>query len=141
MQAFYRAEPLRFECTGCGACCSGGDDHHVFLAPGEARAIAGELGIGWAWFRRRYLTRTADGDQVLRMNASGSCVFLQDDGRCAVYAARPVQCRSYPFWPEILASRRAWRREAARCEGIDRGARVPLARIEAALRAVTGAGA
>ncbi len=140
MQAYYRTGSLRFECTGCGACCSGVGDRHVFLAPGEARAIAGELGITLAWFRRRYLTRTADGDPVLRMRG-GACTFLRADGRCAVYAARPLQCRTYPFWPEVVNSRRAWRREAARCEGIDRGARVPLARVEAALRALVDAGA
>lgn len=133
MKAFFRVEPLRFECTGCGACCSGDGDQYVFLGPDEVPAIARHLGIGRRWFRRRYTMRAPDGERVLRMS-DGACVFLRQDGRCEIYDARPVQCRTYPFWPELVTSRQAWRREAVRCEGIGRGARVPLHVIEAALR-------
>jgi uncharacterized protein len=31
----------------------------------------------------------------LRENPDGACVFLKGD-RCAVYEARPLQCRDYP---------------------------------------------
>jgi spermidine synthase len=48
----------------------------------------------------------------------GACVFLK--GRlCSVYEARPTQCRTYPFWPEVM-SPLGWLRESARCEGIGR---------------------
>lgn len=30
----------------------------------------------------------------------------------------PMQCRTYPFWPEPLTSRHDWEAEALRCEGI-----------------------
>ncbi|HKK14360.1 MAG TPA: hypothetical protein VKA14_06825, partial [Gammaproteobacteria bacterium] len=59
---------------------------------------------------------------------------LGRDGRCRIYPVRPVQCRTYPFWPEVVATRTAWEREAGRCEGIGRGAAVPLERIRAQLR-------
>ena len=140
---FSERHPLRFECTRCGACCTGGDGEHVFLDDAEAHAICGLLGLSWRWFSRRYLSRSADGERTLRMTAAGACIFLRPDGGCGVYPARPLQCRTYPFWPEAVHSQTSWHREARRCEGIGRGARVALRVVRAMLakaRAVTGNG-
>jgi Fe-S-cluster containining protein len=131
---YYRRQPLHFHCTGCGACCSGGGGYYVFVERAEAARICAYLGLGWAWFRRRYLGRTAQGARVLRLERDGRCTFLGADGACRVYAARPRQCASYPFWPEVVGSRAAWQREARRCEGIDRGEKIPLGRIERMLK-------
>ena len=51
---------------------------------------------------------------------SEDCIFWRDG--CAVYEARPFQCRSYPFWRELLASKKAWREAARSCPGIGRDA-------------------
>jgi Fe-S-cluster containining protein len=118
---FYESTSLRFECTACGKCCTGGPDHHVFLSEAEAEAMRAELGLSRGWFRRRYLRRLRSGELVTTMSGDGACVFLDRTGRCRVYGARPMQCRSYPFWPELMRSARAWQAEATRCEGINRG--------------------
>jgi Fe-S-cluster containining protein len=131
---FYEMSPLHFECTRCGDCCIAPDGYHVFLESGEAEAIRGYLGLSKGWFRRRYLDRLADGELVAALEADGRCVFLGVDGGCRVYPVRPLQCRTYPFWPEVLASRRAWQREACRCEGINRGRSVPAGRIRRQLK-------
>lgn len=131
--AIHELMPLRFHCTGCGACCSGGPDYHVFLDDEEAEAIRRYLGLTTAWFKRRYLRRTPGGDRVLNNGGGGRCVFLTSENRCRIYAVRPLQCRTYPWWPETLTTPAAWRREASRCEGIGQGEVVPLARIRAAL--------
>jgi Fe-S-cluster containining protein len=133
----YKRQELHFECTRCGVCCTGNADAYVLLWPGEAEALCAELGLSWAWFRRHYLRRDSDGDLVLRMREEQgrcTCILLGADGQCRAYQARPIQCRTYPFWPELLRSAKAWEREAKRCEGIGRGERVPLERIEAALK-------
>ena len=130
---FYVSEPLRFECTQCGQCCSGGGAYHVFLKAAEAEQIRAVLQLSRDWFWRRYLQRLDSGELTVVLKADGRCSFLDRDGRCSVYEVRPMQCRTYPFWPEILRSKAAWRAEAARCEGVDRGATVPLARVRAAL--------
>ena len=45
----------------------------------------------------------------------GSCIFLGDDGKmCTIYEARPVQCRTYPFWPNIMQSKEKWDEECRR---------------------------
>ncbi|MBU1190796.1 MAG: YkgJ family cysteine cluster protein [Gammaproteobacteria bacterium] len=132
---FYTTEPIRFECTQCGRCCSGGGDYHVFLSAKEAERIRELLQLSVDWFKRRYLQKLDSGELTVRLNADGRCSFLDAAGQCSVYAARPTQCRTYPFWPELLRSKSAWRAEAARCEGIERGATVPLAQVRAALTA------
>ena len=128
---------LRFECTGCGGCCTGRGnariEYYVAVTPAEQRRIRKYLGVSDAWFKRRYLMRFEDGDESLRW-AGDRCVFLDGDRRCRIYPARPVQCLTYPFWPELVGSKSAWRAEARHCEGIHRGAVVPLARVRRALR-------
>lgn len=131
---FFEHTPLHFECTRCGQCCIATDGYHVFLDPPEAEAIRAWLGLSTGWFRRRYLSRHAEGDLIAASGPDGRCVFLAADGSCRVYPVRPLQCRSYPFWPELLNSKTAWQREARRCEGINRGKAVPLTRIRRQLR-------
>ena len=129
----HETTPLRFKCTGCGRCCIGGGEYHVFLTEIEAETIRRHLGLSRAWFRRRYLRHLPDGDLVTTMGKDGRCVFLGRDNGCRVYTARPMQCRTYPWWSEVVNSRTSWAREAKRCEGINRGGIVPLSRIRKAL--------
>jgi Fe-S-cluster containining protein len=39
---------------------------------------------------------------------------------------KPVQCRAFPFWPELVSNRAAWKEAASYCPGIGGGAVVPL---------------
>lgn len=123
---------LRFECTGCGGCCTGRPnsklEYCVAVTPAERERIRNYLGVSPAWFRRRYLMRYEDGQYSLRW-AGDRCVFLDGARRCRIYPVRPVQCVTYPFWPEIVESRAGWRVESRQCEGIDRGGAVPLAHV------------
>ena len=34
---------------------------------------------------------------VMRDHADGSCEMLGEDGLCRVHAAKPAQCREFPF--------------------------------------------
>jgi Fe-S-cluster containining protein len=62
---------------------------------------------------------------------SEDCVFWRDG--CTVYEARPLQCRTYPFWSELLASEEVWRETAEGCPGIGGGAWHSRAEIEGVL--------
>lgn len=120
---------LRFECTLCGACCSG-PPGIVRFNDEEAVAMAAKIGISVAEFRTRY-TRTSaiSGDQALREveNEHGfDCIFLDratmpGKAICSLYEARPLQCRTFPWWPEHLESPKAWKRLGKSCEGVGRG--------------------
>ncbi len=137
MRPFFERQPLHFSCTGCGKCCATAGEYYVFLDAGEAEAIREQLGLSKSWFRRRYLNRLEEGELVLATGEDERCIFLDSNARCSIYTARPLQCRTYPFWPELVGSQRAWLREAARCEGINRGARVPRQAIRKAVKACT----
>ena len=118
--------PLRFECTGCGKCCTQrGAYAHVYVGEREVDALADLLGVSAARVRREHTVVDGLGWRQLRFE-DGKCGFLDPaTQRCTVYAARPVQCRTFPFWPELVGPD-GWAdglREL--CEGIDRGA--PLA--------------
>jgi uncharacterized protein len=116
------ARGLRFECTGCGGCCTArGEYAHVYLNPDEAEALAEELELPLREFRRRYTFKDEYGYTQLRFDDS-TCVFLErGTRRCTVYGARPTQCRTFPFWRDLVADGR-WTEEArALCEGIGRG--------------------
>ncbi len=123
---------LRFECTGCGACCtSRGEYAHVYLNADEARALADELAVGLAEFRKRYTFRDEYGWTQLRFEGE-SCVFLEPGtNRCTVYGARPTQCRTFPFWRDLVVDGRFRDGARALCEGIGRGPVIPIAEIEA----------
>jgi Fe-S-cluster containining protein len=138
---FFERQPLKFGCTGCGHCCIAGNGWFVYPGSGEAERIRGYLGLSSGWFRRRYLVKTADGDPVLSYRDDGRCVFLQNDNSCRIYPVRPLQCKTYPFWPEVSRSKTAWQREARRCEGINHGSVIPVARIRRMLKACLQASA
>jgi len=116
----WYAEGLRFECLpDCGACCTNHDDYaYVYLEPGESERIARQLDLDLDTFSDRYTGREEDW-VILRMDRP-DCPFLSG-ARCSIYAVRPVQCRTFPFWAENLRNRARWRRLRRFCPGIDRG--------------------
>ena len=135
MKPFFETHALHFSCTRCGRCCEAPGDYVVYLSTPEAERIRIQRGLSRSWFRRKYLKRLEDGQLVLAPGTDDRCIFLDARGRCGIYAVRPVQCRTYPFWPEIAGSRRAWLSERHRCEGIDRGEVVPVEKIRRAVKA------
>jgi Fe-S-cluster containining protein len=138
MLPFYETRPLRFACTRCACCCVAGGGYYVFLNGDDVEGIRAYLRVSRSWFRRRYLCRLPDGERVAAWKSDGRCVFLDAGGVCSVYPVRPLQCRTYPFWPEIVGRRADWRRESRRCEGINHGEVVPIRRIRALVHACLG---
>jgi len=120
---------LRFACRRCGACCTGAPGRVRASGP-EAQAIAGLLGRPLTDLVPTLLIPDGQGFRV-REHPDGRCVFYA--AGCRIYPARPVQCRAYPFWFEILRTEAAWRREAARCPGIGEGNRYDREEILALL--------
>lgn len=130
---FYHEKPLRFECTGCGACCVGRPDDYVALRPGEAEQIAAFLGVDLDQLKQRHLVKLNERVLGVRLRDDGPCVFLDENRRCRIYPARPLQCRTYPYWRELLQSEEAWLDEQRRCEGIARGPAVACEDVDATL--------
>jgi Fe-S-cluster containining protein len=116
----WYAAGLRFECLPtCSACCSDhGEYTAVYLNESDVRDLADFLGMTREEFVRRHTT-FEEGALLMKMDPP-DCLFLEA-GRCKVYEARPMQCRTFPFWEENLKSRTAWTRLREFCPGIDVG--------------------
>jgi Fe-S-cluster containining protein len=118
---------LRFECQpGCTNCCR--THGFVYITPEDLVRIAAHLGMTPELFEAKYVFRTK---HLLRLRKprEKQCHFLTDRG-CTVHAAKPVQCRAYPFWPEFVQYRDLWEEEGKKCPGINQG---PLVQIGTAL--------
>jgi hypothetical protein len=117
---------LRFECTQCGDCCTGAPGY-VWMTVAEIERLAAHLGMDRDAFGKRYLRRIGRRYSLIE-KANGDCVFWNRG--CTVYAARPDQCRTFPFWPENLRDRDAWRQTSDHCPGIGCGQLYAVDRIE-----------
>ncbi|MCU0917614.1 MAG: YkgJ family cysteine cluster protein, partial [Planctomycetes bacterium] len=99
----------------------------------EIELIAGHLKLTPEDLRRRFLRRVRLRTTIVEHSISKDCIFLRSIGgtrQCAIYAVRPGQCRTWPFWPENLRDPDAWNRAAQRCPGINRGRLYPCHEIE-----------
>jgi Fe-S-cluster containining protein len=121
---------LRFQCTACGDCCTGAPGF-VWLNKEDIAALAAELGISPADVESQYV-REIGIRKSLHEYANGDCVFFDGQSRkCRVYAARPRQCRTWPFWDSNLSSPEAWAETCQVCPGSGTGRLYQLSDIEA----------
>lgn len=122
---------LPFSCQQSGKCCQQrGGYGYVYVNARERQRIAERLEVSLDAFDRRYTRSEKDGGRVLRF-VDGACVFLQG-GLCSVHEVKPVQCRTWPFWEELLESPEVYEREVLTfCPGSRSGPRVDAASIRA----------
>lgn len=99
---------LAFRCTACGNCCrnlrvavTGLDVARLAAATGSAPSAL----VTWLAPDAVDMTgepesfvELAEGRRLLVLaQRAGSCQLLGTDNRCAAYAARPRDCRAFPF--------------------------------------------
>jgi len=129
-EAPWYADGLRFRCTCCGNCCTG-PSGYVWVSDEEVARLAEHERMDEAAFRRQFV-RKIGGRLSLREtrqpNGEYDCVFLKPlpgdrpekrKRGCGVYAARPLQCRTWPFWGGVLQSEEAWQHTKTTCPGLD----------------------
>lgn len=118
--SFYK-DGLQFECQGSGKCCtSHGEFGYVYLTPVDRKRFAGFLGISTREFTTKYCDRTYGIWHLKEDPNNPDCMFLKDK-RCSVYEARPTQCRTWPFWPEVMNAK-SWKEEVESfCPGVGKG--------------------
>ena len=116
---WYR-DGLRFECTQCGACCSG-DPGYVWVDEQEVAAMAREMGLEKDAFERKFVRQVGSQKSLIEY-PDGDCILLDPRTRkCTVYEARPIQCRTWPFWDSTLRKKKDWRETCEVCPGAGSG--------------------
>jgi uncharacterized protein len=115
----FWASGIRFECQGTGRCCmSRGAYGFVYLTLADRRRLARHFDMPTRAFTLAHCANT-DGHFHLKQ-PDRDCLFL-DGKRCLVYEARPLQCRTWPFWPDNMKAK-TWNKDvAAFCPGIGKG--------------------
>lgn len=111
---------LRFKCTECGKCCTG-TSGFVWVNQEEMQNMANVLNISLELFKKRYVRQRDNRYALIEKkipNGEYDCIFLKDK-KCQVYQARPIQCRTYPWWQENLNTEQSWKLAAEECEGIN----------------------
>lgn len=137
---------LKFTCTQCGNCCTGGPGYvwisdeeidrlaqFLQITPGEVRSRhCRKVGRRWTLNERR--TREGNYDCIFLKDidaptspankelAPGQTIPLRRRG-CSIYPVRPLQCRTWPFWGSNLGSEESWDYAGKKCPGLDRGSR------------------
>ena len=113
---------LYFSCVRCGVCC-GSEPGTVRFTKGELSAMARALGMTEEQFTRIYIWHKY-GIPSLREQPNYDCIFLkktEDCPECQIYSVRPSQCRTFPFWPEMLEDKHVWDWYASSCPGMNNG--------------------
>ena len=77
------------DCTVCGNCCR---EIQPILKKNDIDVLAKCLGIPPAQFKKEYVQRDKDGDDLFTQDP---CPFLSDN-ECSHYNSRPVDCKSFP---------------------------------------------
>ena len=94
--------------------------------------MAQGLGLSAAEFTERYC-RIVDMGMFkmvsLLEKENYDCIFLTEKG-CSIYECRPVQCRTYPFWSDVVENSESWKHEATECPGINKGKHYTKEEIE-----------
>jgi Fe-S-cluster containining protein len=134
-QEWFAPDGVRFECTQCGACCTG-PEGYVGVTDEEIAALARLREMSVEEFREVFTRDTEDGVSLVEVQTyhGYDCVFLDrttipGKAVCGVYEARPLQCRTFPWWPGVMKSRATWERLGRECEGVGRGGFVPVEEI------------
>lgn len=125
---------IRFECQGSGKCCtSHGEYGFVFLTLEDRKRFAKFFKISSSAFTKKYCEKTDDTWHLKEDPKNPDCMFLKNK-RCSTYEARPDQCRTWPFWPEVMKAK-SWSKDVASfCPGVGKGRLVSGKEIEDSLR-------
>jgi Fe-S-cluster containining protein len=132
----WYAEGLRFRCTQCGNCCTGAPGY-VWVTNEEIAVLAEATGASSVEEFEQQFVRNVGVRKSLREFSNGDCVFFDSQQRkCNVYAARPRQCRTWPFWDSNLRSPEAWKETCQVCPGSGKGDLYSCVQIEAQRRVI-----
>ena len=121
---------INFKCQGSSNCCvSRGSYGYVYLSKKDLINIAKYLNVSINLFKKKYCEYSDGYLHLKEMNINGNCQFLENK-KCSIYTARPMQCRTWPFWKENMNIKK-WNEELINfCPGIGKGKLISASMIQ-----------
>ena len=95
----YRFNPDA--CSTCLAKCCTGESGYIYVNKIEIETIAKLLNIDIRVFVNEYLLKKGYKYSIkeVKYNDSYECLFYdRESNGCKIYEARPLQCKTFPFW-------------------------------------------
>lgn len=122
---------LNFSCQQCSFCCRGFPGV-VLLSEYDLERFAKWADVTTEQFILMYCHWVESNDGLeylsLREKQNMECIFWKNG--CEAYDARPVQCRTYPFWTNVIKDEKSWNEESKDCPGINKGQTHSMEEIE-----------
>lgn len=89
-------------CEGCGGKCCIGESGYIWINKTEIEFLAKHLKITLDELRIKYLNKIGYKYSIKEVQLDKNnfaCTFFDlEKKQCSIYEARPIQCRTFPFW-------------------------------------------
>ncbi|HZK20428.1 MAG TPA: YkgJ family cysteine cluster protein [Treponemataceae bacterium] len=127
---FY-AHGLKFKCQQCSHCCCD-EPGFVYLSKQDLTNLCEYFALKADVFIKKYCRWVPyhDNTIVLSLKETKKYDCILWNKGCMAYDARPVQCKTYPFWPFLLKDKKVWENEQKECPGINEGTLYSAKKIE-----------
>ncbi len=94
-----------FDPQGCNTCegnCCIGESGNIWITKQEIENLSNHLDISLDELRLGFLEKRGYKYSIKEVKLSSdnyACVFFNlEKKQCSIYEARPIQCRTFPFW-------------------------------------------
>ncbi len=105
-------------CESCeGRCCTG-ESGYIYVNKAEIERIANFLELSQELFIEKYLYKKGYKYSIKERETKNGyeCIFYDSKNNgCTIYKARPIQCRTFPFWDYFKTNKDELKQE---CPGI-----------------------
>jgi len=96
----YKFDEIR--CASCEGNCCIGESGYIWITKAEIEKLAIYLNISIEELTDKYLFKVGYKYSIKEKQLSQNnyaCIFFDlDKKQCSIYEARPIQCRTFPFW-------------------------------------------
>ncbi len=106
-------------CESCGGACCTGESGYIWAKYPEIEKMADFLNLTVEEFATMYLKKVKHRYSLIEKRLDDdnfACIFFNNElKQCSIYAVRPRQCRTFPFWETFKNNKEEVRNE---CPGI-----------------------
>ncbi|MBS4235454.1 YkgJ family cysteine cluster protein [Campylobacter vulpis] len=106
------------KCESCGGKCCTGESGNIFVNQEEIKLLREHFRLGELEFRERFLRKVGFKFSLKEKEFEDgfACIFFDTKKRnCSIYALRPTQCKTFPFWDYFKTHKKELEKE---CIGI-----------------------